>query len=177
MDAAASSIDRATDALGVGRADVVGYSMGARVAAMMAIARPERVRSVVIAGMGAALIEGNPDASSIADAFDLESLDLVRGRSERMFRRFAEWTGSDLRALAACMRGQSGGLQPDRLSAVVSPTLFAVGSLDRLAGSPVPLAEKIPGSEVLVLEGADHMFAPGHSSFKAGVLDFLRRRP
>src|SRR3989304_2374157 len=43
---------RLLDHLGVARADVMGYSMGARIAAFPALARPHRVRSLVFGGVG-----------------------------------------------------------------------------------------------------------------------------
>src|SRR6266540_2667491 len=36
------------DHLGLGRADVMGYSMGARITAFLALAHPERVRSAIL---------------------------------------------------------------------------------------------------------------------------------
>src|SRR5262244_4680157 len=41
------------DHLGVARADVMGYSMGARISAFLALNHPQRVRSVVFGGLGA----------------------------------------------------------------------------------------------------------------------------
>src|SRR5687767_15956122 len=40
------------DHLRIARADVMGYSMGARIAAYFALAHPTRVRSVVLGGLG-----------------------------------------------------------------------------------------------------------------------------
>src|SRR5262245_53584307 len=42
---------RLLDHLGIARADVMGYSMGARISAFLALAHPERVRSAVFAGL------------------------------------------------------------------------------------------------------------------------------
>jgi len=44
--------------LGLPRADVMGYSMGARIAAFLALAHPDRVRSAVLGGLGSRLVEG-----------------------------------------------------------------------------------------------------------------------
>src|SRR5579872_4441485 len=40
------------DHLALPRADVMGYSMGARIAAFLALADPQRVRAVVLGGLG-----------------------------------------------------------------------------------------------------------------------------
>src|ERR1700683_4942313 len=44
------------DHLSLPHADVMGYSMGARITAYLALARPQRVRSAVFGGLGAHLV-------------------------------------------------------------------------------------------------------------------------
>ena len=44
--------------LGLPRADVMGYSMGARITAFLALAHPRHVRSAVLGGLGVHLVEG-----------------------------------------------------------------------------------------------------------------------
>src|ERR1700689_3611040 len=46
------------DHLGLPRADVMGYSMGARITAFLALLHAERVRSAVFGGLGIRLVEG-----------------------------------------------------------------------------------------------------------------------
>ncbi len=53
------------DHLSLRRADVMGYSMGARITAYLALAHPQRVRSAVLGGLGIRLVgEGGPVALS-----------------------------------------------------------------------------------------------------------------
>ncbi|MFD0936874.1 alpha/beta fold hydrolase, partial [Methylobacterium trifolii] len=54
------------DHLGIGRADVMGYSMGARITAFLALDHPGRVRSALIGGLGLHLVEGRGLAAGIA---------------------------------------------------------------------------------------------------------------
>lgn len=164
------------DALGLARVDVLGYSMGARIAAFLAMAHPERVRSLIFGGMGVNLIHGVGAPGPIAKALEAESAEEVTNGAARSFRIFAEETGSDRRALAACIRGARDRIAPERLAAIRIPTLIAVGTEDVIAGAPQGLADVIPGSEVLVIPNRDHMKAVGDKVFKQGVLDFLRRR-
>ena len=96
---------------------------------------------------------------------------------ERSFRAFAEQTKSDLKALAACIRGPREKITPERLATIAVPTLIAVGSNDVIAGSGAELATLIPGAQFLDIPGRDHMRAVGDATFKQGVLDFLTRRP
>ena len=45
------------DHLKIERADVMGYSMGARITAWLTVTHPERVRSAVLGGLGVRLVE------------------------------------------------------------------------------------------------------------------------
>ena len=104
-------------------------------------------------------------------------MDAVTNPTARTFRAFAESTQSDLKALAACIRGSRDPIAPEALRALACPILVAVGSDDVIGGSASDLAATIPGAEALVIEGRDHMKAVGDRSYKDGVVAFLRRRP
>ncbi len=165
------------DHLGLGRANVMGYSMGARNAAFLTVAHAERVRSAVLGGLGIGLIEGVGEPERIARALEAPSLADVSDPTGHMFRAFAEKTHSDLRALAACIRGSRQTLSPDDIRRIDVPILVAVGSIDTVAGSPETLATLIQGAQALVIPGRDHMLAVGDRLFKAAVVDFLARGP
>jgi pimeloyl-ACP methyl ester carboxylesterase len=167
---------RLLDHLGIERTDVLGYSMGARIAVFLALRHPDRVRSVVIAGMGINLVRGMVASGPLAKALEVPSIADVTNDTARSFRAFAEKTGSDLKALAACMRGPREKIDAERLAAIQVPTLVAVGSEDVIAGSGAELAALIPGARLLTIEGRDHMKAVGDPRFKQGVLDFLTQR-
>src|SRR6184192_1879661 len=77
------------DHLGVARADVMGYSMGARIAAYLALAHPERLRSIILGGLANHLVEGVGLPQSIADALEAPSLAAVSDPQGRAFRAFA----------------------------------------------------------------------------------------
>jgi len=165
------------DHLGLGRADVMGYSMGARITAFLALAHPERVRSAILGGLGYHLVEGVGLTEAIAQALEAPARADIADPTALMFRTFAEQTKSDLRALAACMRGSRQTLSKAEVGRIAVPVLVAVGSNDRIAGSADALAALIPGAEALVIPGRDHMLAVGDRVFKAAVLDFLAQRP
>jgi pimeloyl-ACP methyl ester carboxylesterase len=165
------------DHLALSRADVMGYSMGARIAAFLALAHPERVRSTVLGGLGIRLVEGVGLPETIAEALEAPSIADVTDPTAYMFRAFAEQTKSDLRALAACMRGSRQTLNRAEVGRIAMPLLVAVGSKDQVAGSPESLAALIPGAKALIIPGRDHMLAVGDRVFKSAVLDFLASRP
>jgi len=168
---------RLLDHLDVTRADVLGYSMGARIAAFLTLAHPVRVRSLILGGLGINMVRGVVGSGPIAKALEAPRIEDVTNDTARSFRAFAEQTKSDLKALAACIRGPREKITPERLATIAVPTLIAVGSNDVIAGSGVELATLIPGAQFLDIPGRDHMRAVGDATFKQGVLDFLTRRP
>jgi pimeloyl-ACP methyl ester carboxylesterase len=173
----AGDIRALLDHLGIARADVIGYSMGARNTAFLALAHSSRVRSAILGGLGIHLIDGAGLPGSIAEALEAPSIDDVKDPQGRMFRIFAEYTNSDLKALAACIRGGREVVSPSDVARIAVPTLIAVGDKDVVAGSPHALAALIPGSRVLDIPGRDHMLSVGDRVFKEGVLKFLAERP
>jgi pimeloyl-ACP methyl ester carboxylesterase len=164
------------DHIGLGRADVMGYSMGARIGTYLALANPERVRSLVIGGLGIKLVEGVGLPETIAEALEAPSLAAVTDAEGRMFRAFAEQTRSDLKALAACIRGSRQTLSRAEVAHLAVPALVAVGTDDPIAGSAQALADLIPEARVLDIPGRDHMRAVGDKAYKSGVLAFLDQR-
>ena len=171
----ADDVQALMDHLGIDRADVMGYSMGARICAFLAVQSPARVRSAVLGGLGIHLIGKVGLPESIADALEAPSLDDVADPQGRMFRAFADQTKSDRRALAACIRGSRQTLTRDQVAGIRAPVLVAVGTKDPVAGSAHELAKLIPGARALDIPGRDHMLAVGDKVFKAAVLEFLKQ--
>lgn len=168
---------RLLDHLGIARADVMGYSMGARISAFLTMRHPDRVRSVVFAGLGINMVRGVAGTGPIAHALEAPSIDDVTNPTARTFRAFAEQTKSDLKALAACIRSSREPITADDLGRIARPVLVAVGSDDVIAGTAPELAALIPGAEAFVIPGRDHMKAVGDKAYKDAVLEFLKRRP
>jgi pimeloyl-ACP methyl ester carboxylesterase len=165
------------DHLKIERADVMGYSMGARITAYLALDYPERVRSAMLGGLGIRLVDGVGLPQSVADALEAPSLAAVADPTGRTFRAFAEQTKSDLKALAACIRGSRQTLSRDEVGGIKVPLLIAVGTKDTVAGSPHELAALIPGAQALDIPDRDHMLAVGDRVFKDGAVKFLEARP
>jgi pimeloyl-ACP methyl ester carboxylesterase len=174
--AMAEDARRLLDHLGIARTDVMGYSMGARIGAFLTFAYPERVRSLVLAGAGINFVHGMVGSGPLARALEAPRIEDVTNDTARSFRAFAEQTKSDLKALAACIRGPRERITPENLAKISVPTLVAVGTNDVIAGSGRELASLIPGAQLLDIEGRDHMKAVGDAQFKHGVLDFLTKR-
>ena len=123
--------------LGLPRADVMGYSMGARITAFLARGRiRDRVRSAVLGGLGMHLVDGVGLPETIAHGARSAAAPTITDPTARMFRAFAEQTKSDLRALAACIRGSRQTLSRAEVGRIAMPVLVAVGSNDKIAGPP-----------------------------------------
>ncbi len=168
---------RLLDHLGIERADVMGYSMGARIAAHMAIATPDRMRSLLLGGLGIHLVEGVGLPLGIADAMEAPSLDDLTDPMQRMFRAFADQNKADRRALAACIRGSRQVLSKEEVARITAPTLISIGTADTVAGSAHALAALMPNARALDILRRDHNLAVGDKVHKQGVLDFLANRP
>ncbi|MCB1515647.1 MAG: alpha/beta hydrolase [Hyphomicrobiaceae bacterium] len=164
---------RLLDHLGIQSAHVMGYSMGARITAFLSLAHPERVQSAVFGGLGINMVRGMAGTGPIAAALEAPSIDDVTNVTARTFRAFAEQTGSDLKALAACIRSSRDPLTREDVARIGCPVLVAVGETDVVGGSAEDLAALIPGAEALVIPGRDHMKAVGDKVYKEGVARFL----
>src|SRR6187549_1174813 len=161
------------DHLAIERADVMGYSLGSRMTAVMALSQPQRLRSAILGGIGIGMITGGGPGENVALALEAASLDEVTDPVGRTFRAFADQTRSDRRALAACLRGSRRLMTTEEAAAIRVPVLIAVGTTDEIAGSAQALGEIIKGSEVLDIPNRDHMRAVGDKVYKTGVADFL----
>lgn len=164
---------RLIERLGYDSMDVMGYSMGARISAFLAIRHPERVRRVVLAGLAENMIRGLEGSETVARALEAGSLEEVSDAGARAFRQFAELTGSDLEALAACMRGTRQRIGPEDLARIRAPVLVVAGGDDPIAGAVEPLVAAIPGARGVTLPGKDHMKAVGDPGYKRAVAEFL----
>jgi pimeloyl-ACP methyl ester carboxylesterase len=172
----AGDIAALMDHLKIDRADVMGYSLGSRMTAILARSQPERLRSAILGGIGIGLIEGGGPGENVVRALEADSLDDVTDPVGRTFRAFADQTRSDRRALAACLRGSRRLMTKDEAARIAVPVLIAVGTSDEIAGSAASLGKIIPGSQVLDIPNRDHMRAVGDKVYKSGVLEFLSKR-
>jgi pimeloyl-ACP methyl ester carboxylesterase len=163
--------------LKLGRADVMGYSLGARISAVLAARHPELVRSVILGGAGIRLIDNAGLREEIADSLEMPSLADVTDPMAKRFRAFAEQTRSDLRALAACLRGSRQAVRMEDITGIRAPALVAVGTKDDITGSPHELAALMPNGRGLDIPDRDHMVAVGDKVFKAAVVKLLHERP
>ena len=154
---------RLLDELGLRSVDVVGYSMGSRLAWALALTAPERVRRVVLGGFGpvdalAGLGEHEPGAGDAP--FD------------HVFRAVSGLPGNDPEALAACARGQAADPFTVEPGPEGVPLLLVAGAKDAVAEGAADLAGSRE-SAFVEIPGRDHANAVSSRVFKQAVVDFL----
>jgi 2-succinyl-6-hydroxy-2,4-cyclohexadiene-1-carboxylate synthase len=189
------------DALDVDRADVLGYSMGGRVALQLAAAAPKRVGALVLESSSPGIASAAERQArvaadaALADSIMREGLAAFVERWERL-PLFASQASlpEDMRAqvhaqrlrndplgLANSLRGMGTGQQEalwDRLASLDVPTLLIAGELDAKYRA---LAEEmlaiLPNARAAIVPGAGHaVHLEQPQAFAKNVLEFLLTR-
>lgn len=165
------------DHLGVGRADIFGYSMGARVALAAALAAPDRFSNLILGGVGERMLDEREAAADgerpMAKALLADDPETIAEPMLKSFRHFADEQGEDRRALAACTSAASPPMDRDAMAALPVPVLVLAGQRDQLAGDPEGLARAFEHGRSMAIAGCDHFSAIPHALTKAAVFDFL----
>ncbi len=189
--------DGLAERLGDRAADVLGYSLGARVALRLAIAHPGRVGRLLLESPSAGIAgAGEREARRRADdelaaGIERNGLEAFVGRWERQpvlagqaalgpeaaARQRAIRLAGDPQGLAGSLRlaGQ-GAMEPlhGRLSEVRAPTLVIAGALDPARPRAELVAAGIPGARLALVDGAGHTpHLERPEAFRRIVTDFL----
>jgi pimeloyl-ACP methyl ester carboxylesterase len=181
QDIAAADIGAVLDALGLDDAHVMGVSMGAAAALQFALARPARVRSVVLCsiGSGSDLKPGEYAANMEAMARFVEASDMrrlaehyaeqptrkrLKEKNPAEYRKFADGLAAlSALGIANTMRGVQSRRPPlylhkDRIAAMTVPALVVLGAEDEPCVRPCHfLAETLPGARLEVIAGTGHL--------------------
>lgn len=183
------------DDAGVGSAHVVGASMGGAIAQILAVAHPDRVRSLTLA---CTACRNHPWRRELLEEWATTATERGMGVmtreaarwviGPRSFRRLLPafgWMGPlamgrPSHAFAAQVRAilATDESVADRLADVRVPALVMVGNQDILTprGDSEELAERLPDAELVVISGAAHGFMVEHATtFNRVLLDFLGR--
>jgi len=161
---------------------LVGHSLGGYASLCFYLERPQSVRALVLVGTGPGFRD--PDArgkwNSMAERFavrlDEDGLDILKRASAEVST--AEHRSANALALAARgMLAQSDSRVIDAITEISVPTLVLIGSEDKpFIGSSEYMAKKIPGAELVTVDGGGHaanMERP--SAFNAAMRSFLDR--
>ncbi len=192
-EAALAKLDRH----GVERAVIVGHSLGAGVAAWIAVLHPERVRALVLASPGAntsALNEfdrvlASPIAGSVLSAILLASVGValasptVRRLLDRRLGLGQPFTRAGSRMLLRPRAWRSFVVEQRamfrdlpsleaRLGEIVAPTTVISGTADKVVPPDAArrLAREIPGAKLELIEGAGHLLPHQHGEALAAIV-------
>jgi pimeloyl-ACP methyl ester carboxylesterase len=170
----AADIAAVLDDLGLGSADLMGYSMGAFLAIRLMHDSPKRVRRAILAGLGQNYFHVSPEwGEMIAAALLAPDAGKIADPQGKEFRVFGERAGNDLKALAACVRRPRESYAPDELMLLPQKILVVCGALDTLTGPPEPLAEAFSDARVVIIPKRNHHSTVGDALYKDAVLSFL----
>lgn len=162
------------DQLNIATADFVGYSMGARMSAFAAIYHPNRVRKLLLGGMGINLKNGIGRPQPIADALMASDSKSIKLRHARRFRILAEKGGNDLMALAHCILSSRQKITNQCLQSITAQTLILVGDNDDTGGNPYGLAPFIANSQAIEIRNCNHFNALTHDRFRETAIHFIQ---
>lgn len=175
---------RLLDQAGVDRAHVLGFSMGAGIAAKLMVTHPERLRSVILAGGGARRDTPEDRLNLEAQARRWETGEiLLRAWPEdappatmEEARRLSDEAlkGRHRFATAALTRGRVAWyVSPDELRASQVPAIGIAGTRDGALAGVRRTAEAKPGMQVVEVEGAGHFETLSRKEFVAAIRAFL----
>lgn len=165
------------EATGATPADFLGFSMGGGLALQFAMLYPERVRRLVLAGIGDKVLRTKSIPmlpSTIAQALEAESVESIESPIGKQFRSFAAKTNNDLKALAALMRGPGWPGRVDEPRALVVPTRVILAETDTFMPETDRLREALPEAEFVTVPGTDHLSLALSGEFKRLALEFLK---
>lgn len=185
-------ITRLMDHLGLQRAHIVGYSMGAHIVAQLLVLQPDRFLTATLGGASGRRNWSAEDQQRV----DVEAGEMDEGLLRSQFLRLwpkdrpppteeqvredsrRRLAGQDPKALAAVRRSNPDQLVTEaQMAAVTVPTLGIVGTADPYLQEFEALKRVMPQLELVTIPGASHGSAPGTPQFREALLDFLRRHP
>lgn len=195
MEAAAADVIAICDALELPTIDLLGYSMGGRLALYVALTYPDRIRRLILESASPGLATAAERAARVA------ADEALAQRIEREgIPAFADyWTrlplfatqSADVRArlyaqrlrnrgtgLANSLRGMGTGVQPSlwaRLPELAAPTLLLAGALDtKFCAINQAIHEQLQGTILTIVADAGHtIHAEQPEAYRAALLHFL----
>ncbi len=196
MERACEAFEQSLADVGVGRAVLVGYSLGGRLALYAALERGDRIGALVLESASPGLRDyGERRRRRVRDqrlAVSIEregieafarrwsrepviaAYERLLGEEERM-RRLRMRLDCSPAGLAASLRGMGAGRQPwlgERLSELRMPVFLITGSLDeKFCGIARTMAGAIRGSTWEAVEGAAHNVHATHPAEVARIVE------
>ena len=180
VDEAVAAILRELDLHGVGRAHLVGYSLGGRMALATAVRHPDRIAGLALIGATAG-IEGTAERRARRESDETLARSIEQGGLHPFIDRWMEQPifasqlrlghralrrarlarlGGSARGYAASLRGMGQGTQPPLWNALPDlqvPTLLIAGALDeKYTALARSMADRLPNARVEIVPDTGH---------------------
>jgi len=158
LDQFACDLEAFLDEQGIDEAILLGFSDGANIALLFALAHPDRVKALVLNG-GNLFPEGLTEATRAADQAEYR-------------KALAEGDERTLELLRLMM--DEPHIDPSSLASLDMPCLVVAGTDDMIADEHTRLiADSIPGAQLAIIEGTHFVAAEDPAAFNRVVADFL----
>ncbi len=194
IDTMASQTSALIDALGLGRPDVLGWSMGGAIAQALAVLHPAQVRRLVLCATfpGTGKIAPSPQAALqaltsgnvqevMADLFPANQAAAQQAHLAAVaaYPPHAPAPAAAIAAQGHAMNVWSGGTDPagQKTATISAPALIADGTIDRLdpVANAYALAQLIEGARLKLYPDAGHAFLfQDEKAFVPLIESFLR---
>ena len=163
----AEDVIRLLDFLGIEKAHLVGYSMGARLTGYLLVNKPERLITATLGGSPPRLSSTDQEERARRFIADIQERARMADASD----------GQDYEALAAIpLSWPEQVVRESQLAATTVPTIAIVGSEDPSLSGMNALKAIMPALKLVVVDGATHsgeQGAMGRPEFARTVHDFL----
>jgi pimeloyl-ACP methyl ester carboxylesterase len=146
----------------------VGFSAGAQTLLRMAVAHPDAFERIVLMGLGDSVFDDVPTSDLAGLLLGDEDTDDVQ---QRLFRRLAMTTGSDLESLRCFISRPQAPLRVDEVASVRCPVLVVLGERDE--ASAERLVAALPDVRFVSLKGVDHFSTPQEFGAIDATMRFL----
>ena len=169
MDAGVLPLDTENPAAGV---DIIGYSLGSRLAWEFGATQPELVHRMVLGGPGSGdpLADFDLAAARVSLAGGPDAADQSTAELLRMARLVP---GNDLQALLSMVEAVKDEPFIPAEAVPAMPLLLVAGDRDTLAAGAPELAALSGSAELLLLPGRTHANAVTSRAFKHAAITFL----
>lgn len=198
IEAMAADAIAFVEAMGFAKVDLLGFSMGGFIAQVIAAARPELVRSIILAGTGPAGGEGIERVTRVTYVDSITAILTNKDPKQNLFFTRTENGKAQARAFVARLKERTddrdaavslrvlrtqlraihawGAQTPADLSAITHPVLVANGEHDRMVptSNSYDLARRLPNATLRIYADAGHggIFQE-HRQFVTAALEFL----
>lgn len=156
-----------------GRVDIIGYSLGGKLALAMAAREPERFGRLVIGGVGDNLFGPEQHGEAVAKALS-EGVTETTSVPVRNLVEYSKMSDSDPLALAAVLRRSPNPVMDEEgLKRIIAQVIIVNGNEDTIANPQKRLAESIENYQSMQLRGVNHISLPATPEFIAAAAEFL----